>query len=126
MSKVQHFSGVRLSYSNHIIVSDNYSIWPIASYRMRYKPSSIPEDEFVKHGFTLMVMNSINISDKIYVTATPMFVNNNMFQSRENDYGGELEFNYMLKDNKIQLGLFTRQLLESETQSYRLMVRIYL
>ena len=73
-----------------------------------------------------MLMNTINVSDKIYMLITPMYLNNNLYQNTEKDYGGEFEFNYMAIKNKLQIGFFTRQLINSETKSYRLMFRIFL
>ncbi len=108
------------------IVNNSYSVWPILSYRYQFNSEG---DAFKQqHGMTIQLMNTINLSEKIYLIATPMYLMND-FSNEYNDLaGGELEFNYMLKKNKIQVGAFTRQLANAsvQSQSYRVMLRIFL
>ncbi|WP_157491509.1 hypothetical protein [Flammeovirga sp. SJP92] len=112
-----------------IMVSDSYSIWPILSYRYQFADPNLVEgraQNIEKHGMTFQLMNSINISEKIYLLVTPMLIQNDFATMQSFDYGGEVEFNYMLVKNKLQVGCFSRQLANSEYSSYRLMLRFFL
>lgn len=109
-----------------ILVNDSYSIWPNISYR--YQVASVKDDIISQHGMTVQITNSINISPKIYLNVSPMVLLNDFKDENRDLLGGEFEFNYMIKKNKLQIGFFSRQLFnhESYTQSYRLMARIFL
>ncbi|WP_044212583.1 hypothetical protein [Flammeovirga sp. OC4] len=112
-----------------IMVSDTYSIWPILSYRYQFADPNLVEGStknIERHGMTFQLMNSINISEKIYVLVTPMLIQNDFTTMQSFDYGGEVEFNYMLIKNKLQVGCFSRKLVNSEYSSYRLMFRLFL
>lgn len=109
-----------------IMINNNYSIWPTVSYRYQFRSNKKGFDE--QHGMTLQILNSINISEKVYLMATPMFLMNDFINENKDLIGAELEFNYMIKPNKIQIGFFTRQLKNrtDRIQSYRIMARFFL
>ncbi|AZQ64292.1 hypothetical protein EI427_19370 [Flammeovirga pectinis] len=111
-----------------IMVSKKFSIWPIISYRYQFgeRWQEGQQQSVTQHGATFQIMNTINISDKVYFIITPMYIQNNFANMGQFDYGGEIEFNYMLIENKLQVGCFSRQLVNSQLESYRLMVRIFL
>ena len=105
-----------------MIFSDRYSLFPNISYRYQFKEN--PQVE--RHGATIQLTNSIVLSEKSFILLVPMFFQNDFSDKDSLDSGGEFEFNYMVKYNKLQLGFFTRQLFKSNSQTYRLFVRLFL
>ncbi|TNJ41697.1 transporter [Tamlana fucoidanivorans] len=109
-----------------LMLSDSYSLWPIVSYR--YQIGASQEVNVIKHGGSLQLLNSVSFSDRIYLLASPMFIINDFQNDFEDLVGGEVELNYMIIPNKLQIGTFTRHLANKgvHTQSYRLFARFFL
>ncbi|WP_420582754.1 transporter [Reichenbachiella sp.] len=108
-----------------LIFSETYSLFPNLSYRYQFDS----RDELSRkdqHGITLQLVNSIVFSTRSYILLTPMILYNEVNNPEKDDYGMEVEYNYMVKANKLQIGAFTRHLIASKSQNYRVFLRVIL
>lgn len=109
-------------------VFGKFSTFPILSYLYSgkfdtNKGGAIAEKGW--HGLTLQSITVYNFSKKSYADCTPAFLLNNFDDMSKNDFRIEGNYLYMVKKNKLQLGVFMRRIFKADITTIRANARLY-